>query len=302
MKANEKKLTFVAILIAMMVGLFVNVPVGAFGGCVADIDADGDVDATDFVLLLCAFGDCPGCPEDLNGDGVVDVLDLLILLQDFFCGNLVEPTGLNAGLEVQGFVPNSVLDLYVFRIYIRLPEATDRLVYVYRADVTPSTGSFYQHSEGGDTAPDSDDVDMFPDLEWDSFVTIELAQVPPGEEDETFEGPGFHSSHFNTDSGAHLDGSWLSLCTGNQGVPDKEGRVLAAQLTLEDASADPADLIEGELIIGWMDESDTLHHWSTLLRAKVEPSPSQCPADLDGNGDVGASDLLFLLANWGACP
>ncbi|MEE8156262.1 MAG: FG-GAP repeat protein [Phycisphaerales bacterium] len=27
-----------------------------------------------------------------------------------------------------------------------------------------------------------------------------------------------------------------------------------------------------------------------------------CPADFDGNGNVGASDLLALLANWGPCP
>ncbi|MEE8154218.1 MAG: hypothetical protein V3T53_04575 [Phycisphaerales bacterium] len=27
-----------------------------------------------------------------------------------------------------------------------------------------------------------------------------------------------------------------------------------------------------------------------------------CPADFDGNGNVGASDLLMLLANWGPCP
>ena len=26
------------------------------------------------------------------------------------------------------------------------------------------------------------------------------------------------------------------------------------------------------------------------------------PADFDGNGTVGASDLLALLANWGPCP
>ncbi len=27
-----------------------------------------------------------------------------------------------------------------------------------------------------------------------------------------------------------------------------------------------------------------------------------CPADFDGNGSVGVSDLLALLANWGPCP
>ncbi len=27
-----------------------------------------------------------------------------------------------------------------------------------------------------------------------------------------------------------------------------------------------------------------------------------CPWDLDYNGNVGASDLLALIANWGPCP
>ncbi len=30
--------------------------------------------------------------------------------------------------------------------------------------------------------------------------------------------------------------------------------------------------------------------------------PPPCPADLDGDGNVGASDLLELLFNWGPCP
>jgi hypothetical protein len=45
-----------------------------------DVDGDGDVDTTDLLLLLAAWGDCPGCPEDVNGDGVVNTADLLILL------------------------------------------------------------------------------------------------------------------------------------------------------------------------------------------------------------------------------
>ncbi len=32
------------------------------------------------------------------------------------------------------------------------------------------------------------------------------------------------------------------------------------------------------------------------------PNKADCPEDLDGDGNVGASDLLALLANWGPCP
>ncbi len=42
----------------------------------------------------------------------------------------------------------------------------------------------------------------------------------------------------------------------------------------------------------------------SFINFDVIPAPHcapPCPADLDGNGDVGVSDLLGLLASWGAC-
>ena len=42
---------------------------------------------------------------------------------------------------------------------------------------------------------------------------------------------------------------------------------------------------------------------SDLLALLASWGPcEECTADLDGNGDVGASDLLALLAGWGPCP
>jgi T5SS/PEP-CTERM-associated repeat protein len=52
-----------------------------------DIDGDGSVDVTDFLMLLARWGPCPvppdPCPADLNGDGTVDVNDFLILLANW---------------------------------------------------------------------------------------------------------------------------------------------------------------------------------------------------------------------------
>jgi hypothetical protein len=36
-----------------------------------------------------------------------------------------------------------------------------------------------------------------------------------------------------------------------------------------------------------------------IARIRVESSGAACPADLDGDGDVGASDLAALLSAWG---
>ena len=49
-----------------------------------DIDGDGVVGITDFLLLLADWGPCPAppeyCPADLDGDGVVGIKDFLLLL------------------------------------------------------------------------------------------------------------------------------------------------------------------------------------------------------------------------------
>jgi len=55
-------------------------------GSVADLNADGVVDAGDLAMLLGAWGPCPGlqsCPVDLDGSGSVDGADPAILLANF---------------------------------------------------------------------------------------------------------------------------------------------------------------------------------------------------------------------------
>ena len=57
------------------------------GGCVGDLDGDGDTDLADLGILLADFGcAAPGpCAGDLDGDGDTDLADLGILLADFGC-------------------------------------------------------------------------------------------------------------------------------------------------------------------------------------------------------------------------
>jgi len=53
-----------------------------FGGsdCEGDLNADGDVNVNDLLVLIAAWGPCDGCDADLNTDGVVNVNDLLVLI------------------------------------------------------------------------------------------------------------------------------------------------------------------------------------------------------------------------------
>ncbi|MHC4904039.1 MAG: choice-of-anchor Q domain-containing protein [Planctomycetota bacterium] len=48
--------------------------------CSWDINGNGDVGISDFLLILADWGACSGCPSDINGDGVVNVQDFLTLL------------------------------------------------------------------------------------------------------------------------------------------------------------------------------------------------------------------------------
>jgi hypothetical protein len=54
-------------------------------GPAADLDGDGDVDFTDVLLLIAAWGPCgPGaCAADLDGDGSVGFADILALLAEY---------------------------------------------------------------------------------------------------------------------------------------------------------------------------------------------------------------------------
>jgi hypothetical protein len=48
-----------------------------------DLDGDGTVGVTDFLILLESWGPCVGCPADLDNDGNVGVVDFLILLRNW---------------------------------------------------------------------------------------------------------------------------------------------------------------------------------------------------------------------------
>ena len=54
----------------------------------------------------------------------------------------------------------------------------------------------------------------------------------------------------------------------------------------------PADL-DGDGSVGGTDLLSLLVNWGPC---------KGCPADFDGDGNVGATDLLDMLVNWGPCP
>ena len=88
-------------------------------------------------------------------------------------------------------------------------------------------------------------------------------------------------------------------CNGN-GIPDACDIANGTSLDLNsngipdecESSPCPWDL-DGDGVVGASDLLSLLVNWG----------PCQgCSADFDGNGNVGASDLLALLVKWGPCP
>lgn len=55
--------------------------IGRGGGMAGDLNGDGEVNVSDLLALLAAFGS--SADGDCNSDGVTDVSDLLILLSNF---------------------------------------------------------------------------------------------------------------------------------------------------------------------------------------------------------------------------
>ena len=66
----------------------------------------------------------------------------------------------------------------------------------------------------------------------------------------------------------------------------------AVQLKVVAITTCPWDL-DGNGVVGASDLLELLASWGPC---------KGCPADFDSSGNVGASDLLALLANWGPCP
>ncbi|MGH7244841.1 MAG: dockerin type I domain-containing protein [Phycisphaerales bacterium] len=74
-----------------------NVSLTELAACPADLNGDGVVDDSDFVLFAAAYNllDCadpsmaPGCPADFNGDGFVDDSDFVIFVGAY--NNLICP-------------------------------------------------------------------------------------------------------------------------------------------------------------------------------------------------------------------
>lgn len=130
-----------------------------------------------------------------------------------------------------------------FRIYAQLSSADDFVQAVFGSDDAPlaiaTSTSFWQHPAGGNLGSEVNPfmANMFPEVAYDSWLTIGLEQTPTsgagvfsvGMESAlgTFAGGG------DIEISASPGGSWFVYPGTPHGIPDENLRVLVAQLTTD---------------------------------------------------------------------
>ncbi|MBT8484009.1 MAG: hypothetical protein HKO59_13210 [Phycisphaerales bacterium] len=68
----------------------------------------------------------------------------------------------------------------------------------------------------------------------------------------------------------------------------------ALEIVVEVSAGDCFEDLDGSGDVGFSDLLTVLATWGAC--------PAECPADLDDSGDVGFTDLIAVLAAWGVCP
>ena len=173
-------------------------PVSAVATALQDIDGDG----------VCDTDEVPGCDDPL-----AENYDPLATDND---GSRTYLPASFDGLVFETFELNSAGDgVHTFRVYAQFSNPNDQLVSIYGTADNPlsitTTTTFFQSAVGGPTAEGLNPLllESFPDLEWDSYVTI-------GAEDNSGEGVQSAGLDYNTfEAGGALTSTQQPVETGS---------------------------------------------------------------------------------------
>ena len=167
-----------------------------------------------------------------------------------------------------------------------------------------TTGSFYQNPYGGPTSTSINPAlfNAFPDLRYDSFVTIGRTD----QDDNQLSHIGIDFSAFEAGGAIDAgDGSWYVTPKDAQGTGvgfDNElcesgNGVHVARLTVRglDASVMFEALFQGK------DSTGTTWQMPASLSITNDDCVMPCLGDVDGNLEVDVTDLLAVISAWGPC-
>jgi hypothetical protein len=212
------------------------------------------------------------------------------------------------GKRVQAGMPIGDSAWDVWRVYAQLDNYVDtvELISGNAANpiiITSLDGPFYQNEDLGpnNTEPNELVFVAFPDLEWDTFVTIGRATLdfdvgatvtqdvfPPG-------GPGFGTDELIIDGGA-----WYRIPGNAATFPDQRLRVLIGQFTIPAGGR-----LEGTTRVAGEFDGESLQILGQTFSIPAdgecvcEYCPAGVPADTNADGVVDVDDLINVLADWG---
>lgn len=92
------------------------------------------------------------------------------------------------------------------------------------------------------------------------------------------------------------DGKWYRT-----NVSGKTGSTVVTGVNVYNSTEDLYNGVVAETIKSTLGAPGSMR-FVAVDSSLVPPPPSNCPGDIDGDGEVGASDLSILLTNWGVCP
>ncbi|MCP3979024.1 MAG: hypothetical protein GY716_06785 [bacterium] len=218
----------------------------------------------------------------------------------------------------------------VFELYATFDHDNDGAMYVigtpaYHCSLNSSgDDGFFQVTQLGahqDIASDSSACASTPDLDFDSFLTINVRQgytgAPTLTTVQAFDLADFNppETGFGSPTVVTTDGGWLvSPCSPIKRVvpfppplpggasftqpPGATHGVILGQFTVRDG-----DSFHGDLGTLGVNENGVARQ---VTRDDPEPNTLfsffGCPEDLDHSGDVGFGDILAIIGAWGPCP
>ena len=330
---------------------------GPFGMALGDVDDDGDLDLAvvspwvdDLAPLMIYMNDGSGvfgipviydlAPHgvntlvavalaDLDGDGDLDVgmsgyfeggpppnpsdpVHLIVLanqgdgsFSDIAFYNLEFSLGLGRWMTFDDLDGDGDLDLAVTAVTVSPSEVSDAvLVSANNGDGTFSVPQIYPILDVGTSANSIASADMDGDGDLDLVTCFRFGHSAVVLLNDGAGRFGGIQQHYGTGEAMDVavgdfdgDGD-LDLATANSGrnfgwSGGLSGVSILWNQTCDFGSGCPADL-DGNGEVGAFDLALLLGNWG--------PCDGDCPADLDGSGAVGAFDLALLLGNWGDCP
>ena len=256
---------------------FANAPYDCLGECVVDTDGDGVCDVNETYGCTddtacnyddtasedsgnCTYADAPfdcfgACVNDANGNGICDEwegpgctditacnYDPNATVDDGSCVTAAY------GLDVDVVMEHTTGDLAgqtTYRLYVTTPHTDDFLSSFY-GDVTyplniSTSTSFYQNAFGGFLGSSINPLlyAAFPELEYDSWLTIGLDEMPGDGEEAPSLSPSFPSAEFENGGNLEINdalGGALYVttpATTANAFSDSNQRILVAQLTTD---------------------------------------------------------------------